>query len=59
MLSCTLSSDVIVNDRDRDGGNESVDDAIVVMLLKRMMTIMTKTMLMTGISGWVPLDQDI
>ena len=59
MLSCTLSSDVIVNDRDRDGGNESVDDAIVVMLLKRRMTIMTKTMLMTGILGWVPLDQDI
>ena len=59
MLSCTLSSDVIVNDRDRDGGNESVDDAIVVMLLTRMMTIMTKTMLMTGILGWVPLDQDI
>ena len=59
MLSCTLSSDVIVNDRSRDGGNESVDDAIVVMLLKRMMTIMTKTMLMTGILGWVPLDQDI
>ena len=27
MLSCTLSSDVTVNDRDRDGGNESVDDS--------------------------------
>ena len=58
MLSCTLSSDVIVNDRDRDGGNESVDDAIVVMLFKRMMRIMTKTMLMTGSLGWVRLDQD-
>ena len=32
--------------------------AIVVMLFKRMMRIMTKTMLMTGSLGWVRLDQD-
>ena len=32
--------------------------AIVVMLFQRMMTIMTKPMLMTGILGWVPSDQD-